>query len=279
MDADRFDAFSKTVVTGFGRRRMLSTLLSGTMASLLAGLETDARPKKTQSKDHGYTHDRHRHGGASGHHAGAKRKAHGQPHAERNRKGKKRRKKSPASPLPPLPPGCQNCNECQMCQDGACVPDTSQGGVPCQGSGALCNYCLDGVCTATQQHPCDDGVCVHRGQCCPGQRKCDDLGMPEGFYCIPETNCCPGLKRCPNGTCIIVEACCPGQRKCPDNSCIPAGQTCSCGPGKAPCGGSCIDTSVYQCCGDKVCWVDSICCDGYCCHAGMHCCGTTCCFD
>src|SRR4029450_2461578 len=114
---------------------------------------------------------------ASGHlsEAKRKRKGHEQPHAEGKgkRKGKKHHKPSPASPppsppppLPPLPPGCETCNECQMCQDGTCVPDPALGGVPCQGSGPHCNYCLLGQCIATEQRPCDDGVCARRGQCC-----------------------------------------------------------------------------------------------------------------
>ena len=78
-----------------------------------------------------------------------------------------------------------------MCQDGACVPDPALGGVPCDGSGAHCNYCLNGECIATEQRPCDDGFCPHRGQCCPGVKKCEDLAMPEGFVCIPRPTAAP----------------------------------------------------------------------------------------
>jgi hypothetical protein len=211
MEMKSFDALTRQLSEAGPSRRLVTrtlvgALLGGAWAGVTAhfGLADPAAAKPSN----------HKAKAKSKHKSHAQRQADGQPHPEGKKgKGKKRHKKSPPSPLPPLPPGCEHCNECQMCQDGACVPDTSQGGVPCQGSGALCNYCLNGVCTATEQHPCDDGVCVHRGQCCPGQRKCDDLGMPEGFYCIPETNCCPGLKRCPNGACVIVEACCPGERK------------------------------------------------------------------
>jgi hypothetical protein len=46
MDADRFDALSKSVIARLGRRPMLTALLSGTLASLLCSLETEARPKQ-----------------------------------------------------------------------------------------------------------------------------------------------------------------------------------------------------------------------------------------
>lgn len=232
MDADRFDALSKTIMAGLGRRRMLAALLGGPLASLLGSLETEARPKQRQRKGHGQAHERRQDGGgASGHLAEAKRKI----------RGKKRHKK-PKSP-PPLPPGCQNCNACQMCQDGACVPDPALGGVPCLGSGPTCSHCLNGVCTVNEQRPCDDGICVRRGTCCPGEKYCSDPESSTGFACVGQTDCCPPQRKCSDGTCGTNTRCCPNERKC-DGICYAQGECC---PNERKCpGGVCV--SAGACC-------------------------------
>lgn len=308
MDADRFDALSKTIVNGLRRRGLLRAVLGGTLPALLASLESEAGPRTSRRKDL----DHPRHGGTSSHRDEAKRAAHGQPHSEGRRKGKKRRKRSPA---PPLPPGCQNCNDCQMCQDGACVPDPALEGVRCLGSGTACGYCQGGQCAASIILPCPDGDCPQKGRCCSDEKFCAEPESPSGYACVPLDACCLNQRKCagrcidrrfccdeerpqcgqcselvcrngfwrcesqrkpcPDGTCVGQDQCCPGQRHCPgETSCIPVDECC---PGQIRCGGTCIDTSVYQCCNDKICWKDSACCGDRCCPYPRVCCGTTCC--
>jgi hypothetical protein len=312
LDANQFDALSRTIVNGLGRRGLLRAFLGGTLPSLLATLETDARPRTAPRQAHGHRRDRQRHGDAPSHHDEMERAAHGQPHPEGRRKGKKRRKKSPP---PPLPPGCQNCNECQMCQDGACVPDPALEGVRCLGSGTACGYCQGGHCASSIIPACPDGVCPQKGKCCSDEQFCDDPESPIGFICLPPDACCPEKKKCadrcidrrtccpdeqppcgqcsqpvcfhgfwrcesqqkpcPDGTCVAQDQCCPGQRHCPgETSCIAVDECC---PNQIRCGGTCIDTSVYQCCNNKICWKDSACCGDHCCPYPRVCCGTTCC--
>ena len=50
MDGNRFDALTKAVISGVGRRRLLAGLLGGSLASLLAETETEARRKNAQRK-------------------------------------------------------------------------------------------------------------------------------------------------------------------------------------------------------------------------------------
>ena len=170
MDQEHFDDLTRTLAdAGETRRAAVRLLAGGMLGSLAAWLgmadaaEAKAKPKKPKGKSRRKRKSQ------------SERKMHGSLLAQGKGKGKRKKptRKSPAppppSPLPPLPPGCESCNECQMCQDGACVPDPALGGVPCQGSGPHCNYCLNGLCIATEQRPCDDGFCVHRGQCCPGR--------------------------------------------------------------------------------------------------------------
>lgn len=290
MDHARFDAWTRSIVTRPGRRRSLLRLVAGSTLGVVAahlGVAegTEAKPRQHRRK----RRSSHRHETAT------RAQGHGKPsggvQSERKHKHKgKHRKQKPHDPTPPpLPPGCEHCNECEMCQDGACVPDQALGGVPCQGSGAGCNHCLNGQCVPTEQLPCDDGLCAHRGQCCPGEQYCTDQDSPLGYSCIGQTDCCPGQKKCTSGACISYWGCCdedrptcgacdtptcdhgswycPGnccstQKQCPDGTCV--GPT-DCCPGQHQCpDGSCIRN--FDCCpGEHKCS------DGLCAPAGTCC--------
>jgi hypothetical protein len=276
METESFDALTRQLsVAGSSRRVLTRTLAGALLGGAWAGVAARfglAEPAAAKPK-------RHRAKPKAKHKAHPQRPAHGQAQAEGNHKRKKHHKSPappppPPSPLPPLPPGCQNCNECQMCQDGACVPDPALAGVPCQGSGPHCNYCFLGQCTATEQRPCDDGFCAHRGQCCLDEKYCSDPESPLGFYCTDKTACCPGTKKCgsvcisssgccdadrppcgacdtatcQNGAWVCGGTCCPDQHRCNDRSCIPVGQPCPCPDGQVSCPGApgaCCDLDGY----------------------------------
>jgi hypothetical protein len=313
MDQGAFDALTRLVASGRGTRRLTLRALSGALliggvggvaTRLGLGDVTAAKATKRQAKS---SHKR----GLRARKTHEQLQAQGRGNGKGRGKGKKGKGKGQKKP-PPLPPGCEFCSECQMCQDGACVPDPALAGVPCLGSGATCSHCLNGVCTANAQRPCEDGVCARRGQCCPGEKWCEDHGSSTGFACVGESDCCPGQRKCsdgtcgtntrccPNewkcldGTCVAQGQCCTNERKCPDGSCVSAGACCSneklcpggscvakdeCCPGFIRCGDSCIDAGAYQCCGGKVCWKDSACCGTYCCPSPHRCCQGTCCFS
>ncbi len=251
MDESTFDAITRSAVTEAGPRRAIVRLLTGTVlgaiVSRLAPLEeATAKAKRHKGKvKHG-----HQQGGPSHRHHKAERGAQSEGKRKKGKKGKSHHK----SP-PPLPPGCQNCNACQMCQDGACVPDPDLGGVPCQGSGPHCNYCLLGECVATEDRPCDDGFCPHRGTCCPGEKYCSDPETPIGFACVGPTDCCPNQKKCGNA-CISLSGCCAPEKKCPGGSCV-AQQACC--PETAP--ATCGECEVAVCnSGNWVCQRQNDCC-------------------
>ena len=294
MDQESFDDLTRSVAGGLGTRRQALRALSGALlgggfggvATWLSLIdETAAKAAKRPAKS------RHNRGPRTEPKTHEQLQAQGRGRGKGKGKGKKGKgKKKP----PPLPPGCEFCNECQMCQDGACVTDSALAGVPCLGSGATCSHCQAGLCTANEQLPCADGLCARRGQCCPGEKWCPDHESSTGFACVGETDCCPGQRKCadgscgsntrccPNewkcldGTCVAQSQCCTNERKCPDGSCVSSGACCpgeklcpgasscvgqdDCCPGQILCRGSCIDSDVYQCCGDKVCWKDSACC-------------------
>jgi hypothetical protein len=279
MDQEAFDDLTRSAAGGPGTRwqalRALSgALLSGGFGGVAAWLglldETAAKATKRRAKSRRKRGPR------------AEPKTHEQLHAQGRGKGKGMGKgkkgKGKGQKTPPLPPGCQACNECQMCQDGACVPDSALAGVPCLGSGATCSHCLLGVCTANEQLPCPDGICVRRGQCCSGEKYCSDPESSTGFSCIDPNGCCPGQKTC-GSTCVSISACCPGEKRCgggpcvSDATCCPDERQCrdgvcvaagTCCLYERRCGDTCIAKS--QCCADqRQCGLDCIpahqCCD------------------
>ena len=165
-----------------------------------------------------------------------------------------------------------------MCKDGACVRDPALERVRCQGSGATCGYCQGGVCTPSDQRPCDDGVCPRKGQCCSGEKWCEDPESSTGFACVGETDCCPGQKKCRNGSCVTPRSCCPeapvppcsacgtvfcsngqyvceqkccaNEKPCADGTCVNKTDCCH---GEKPCGnGVCVD-SLSCCPNQKTC--------------------------
>jgi hypothetical protein len=260
MENDRFDALTRALSTTDSRRRTLRALggtllggvLGGAAASLGLGEDAAAKGKKHQ-KEH-KDHKRSGQGQAAGKH-----------HKKHKRKDKDKHKDHDKKPIPPLPPGCEHCTECQMCQDGACVPDQDLAGVPCLGGGAACNYCQNGVCKATEQLPCDDGVCARRGYCCPGEKYCSDRGSSTGFACVGVTDCCPDRKKCANGSCIPRTRCCPGEKQCAEGGpCWPMNHCCL--NTKPTCGD----------CEDAVCNAGHWICVSSCTADGDACCGGSC---
>src|SRR5215212_3852748 len=229
MDQTTFDALTRSVVSEAGTRRAVVRLLAGTVLGALTAHLSPAEGAAGKAKRHSAkAKSAHQEPG----HRSPKRRGQADPHqnaargvqSEGKHKGKdkgKHHKQTPQdpTPLPPLPPGCEGCNECQMCQDGACVPDSALAGVPCLGSGATCSHCLLGVCTANEQLPCPDGICVRRGQCCSGEKYCSDPESSTGFSCIDPTGCCPSQKKCSN-TCVSISACCPGEKRCGGGPCV-----------------------------------------------------------
>ena len=123
-----------------------------------------------------------------------------------------------------------------MCQGGTCVPDPALDRVRCQGSGAACGYCQDGVCTASEQSSCDDGTCPQKGQCCSDERWCSAPDSPLGFYCVDKSVCCPETEgTCADGSCIKREFCCKEQKRCGPSLCVGENECCP-APDPAPCG-------------------------------------------
>ncbi len=231
MDESSFDAITRSVGTEAGPRRAMVRLLAGVVLGAIASrLATPERAAAKAASHKGTSKRRHSSSRyLSPPHEGQPSNSHHRPgpgvqSEGKRKKGKKNKRHH--SPPPPLPPGCQNCNECQMCQDGVCVPDPDLGGVPCQGSGPTCSHCLNGVCTVNEQLPCSDGICVHRGTCCPGEKWCEDHNSSTGFSCIDPSGCCPRERVCSDGTCGTSTRCCPNERKCPGSGCVPAGACC-----------------------------------------------------
>jgi hypothetical protein len=256
MEMERFDDLTRQLsTTGVSRRSVLGALRRLLFASALASAPTrldlmaEASAKANTQKRKSRSHRAQQ----------PERNSRGQLQTEGKHKGKKHHKKR--KDLPPLPSGCEDCNECQMCQDGACVPDPALGGVPCSGSGSTCSHCLNGVCTANEQLPCQDGVCAHRGTCCQGEKWCRDPDSSTGFSCLGPTDCCPGQKRCDNG-CVAQNTCCPEQWTCADGSCVDQDVCC---PNETRCDdGSCV--SGGACCpGQKLCYPDSCVAEDACC--------------
>jgi hypothetical protein len=284
MDHENFDALIRAVAGGpEPRRAILRVLAGGVLTGLAArlGPGEDAEAKKRHKPNADRKQPKHLQAAGKGH-----------------KKHKSRHHHKPKE-VPPLPPGCQHCTECQMCRDGACVPDPDLAGVPCLGSGATCSYCQNGVCTATEIRPCDDGVCVHRGYCCAGEKHCPDPESSTGYACVGESDCCPGQKKCANGACVSGSGCCEedrpqcgrcdtatcmhgawscdgkccsGEKRCDDGSCVPADGCCGsdCGYGSVCCKGACCnldDGGVrYTCSRDGCCPLWFLCNDGRCDH-------------
>jgi hypothetical protein len=266
MDEITFDALTRSVVTEAGSRRAVVRFLAGTVLGAIATRLGPAEGAAAKAKSHkGQPKRTHQESGHSSHkrrdqaHSHQKGEQRVQPEGKHKGKGKKgnRHHNAPQSspPLAPLPPGCESCTACQMCQDGACVADPDLAGVPCEGSGAGCNYCYLGQCIADEQPPCDDGTCAHRGTCCPGRKYCSDPGSRLGFFCTDPTACCDDEKKC-GDQCVPRTYCCEldpvplcsdfcarlgcvnGEWKCVP---LPDGTTClrSSGPDGKCCQGAC----------------------------------------
>src|SRR5688572_2438845 len=144
MDADRFDSLTKAYTHRAARRRLVAGLLSGTLASLLVGLETAGRSRNTRSTHHERDRDReddHRHPG---------RRAADRVTDEKRKKKKKKKKKNqkpPSSDAPPAPTGCPP--GLTDCPPDGCV-DLRRNAVHCGACGEGCvgadAICIAGTC-------------------------------------------------------------------------------------------------------------------------------------
>ena len=193
VDHDTFDALTRTAATDGGTRRTLLRLLAGSALGAVAARLGLAEEAAAKAKQHKGKAKRKHHLAPSqpdqADHAAAKSPGHPASSGVQSERKRRHHHKPP-----PLPPGCEDCTECQMCKDGACVRDPDLERVRCQGSGATCGYCQGGVCTPSDQRPCDDGVCPRKGQCCSGEKWCEDPESSTGFACVGETDCCPARR-------------------------------------------------------------------------------------
>jgi hypothetical protein len=306
MENKQFDALTRRLSEGESSRRQTLCMLGGALFSTALGAvaacigfadDTEARAKPSHEKA-----KKHKHHEAPSQPAPAgQRVAKSQTHlksggvqSEGKNKGKGKgngKGKGKGHKPPSLPPGCEDCTECQMCKRGACVPDPALERVRCQGSGATCGYCQAGVCTPSEERPCQDGVCPRKGQCCPeeGTKQCIDHDLPRGFYCVDKNVCCPDTERtCASGSCLPRTACCPEQKRCGPTLCVGQHECC---PGQKQCAnGACVaaDTCCPEqwTCADGSCMPQDQCCpdeqrcpDGSCLSRGVCCRGQRQCND
>lgn len=159
MDADHFDALAKSLSHGAIRRRVVPGLLGGALASLLAGLETGARPKKSERERDRVSDE--------------KKKC---PPCKKRKKGKCKKKKPDGTACPG---GTCRSGKCHA-NDGVCAnPGTCGDRPPCGPSGTRCS------CVTTVE---GEAFCMSEGLCnlqgCTTTSEC-----PQGFACI--LGCCP----------------------------------------------------------------------------------------
>ena len=165
MEMEQFDDLTRHLSgAGSSRRQALRALGGALFGSALAGVAArlGVTEGAAKAKKHGGKAKRTHQDLA---HPSQERQAPEPPHpkaasgVQSEGKGKGKGHHKP----PPLPPGCEDCTECQMCKRGQCVPDPALARVRCQGSGTACGYCQGGVCTASEEQPCADGVCPAQG--------------------------------------------------------------------------------------------------------------------
>lgn len=149
MDAHRFDALTKALIAGVGRRRFFVGLLGGPLANLLGGRVTEVRSTSLRQKRHATAADR-----ARDRQRDAARSS-GRVSDEKKKKKKKKKKN--------LSPGAEcvgGCSDCKTCLDGVCVSIEP-----------LCNQaaCQAAECdAATGTWRCTDGCAEIGGECCAG---------------------------------------------------------------------------------------------------------------
>src|SRR5688500_14670559 len=186
MDADRFDALTKALTHSAARRRLIAGL-SGTLASLLAGIETAGRPKMARRTRHERDRDRHWGGGhATDRVTDEKRK--------KKKKNKKKNKKAPSSDAPTAPTSC--APGLTDCPPDGCV-DLRRDAVHCGACGQGC-VGPDAVCIAGNCG-CPAGLtwCAAEGLVCRDLRS-------DAEYCGTCDTACNGCEACQNGTCVVV---------------------------------------------------------------------------
>lgn len=146
------------------------------------------------------------------------------------------------------------------------------------------------------------------GKCCPEDRCCRSLNVPDGECCSLDVRCtlwdgccragripcgragdifrecCPWGKICRNGQCVCPsgqvpcgEGCCAPGEFCQDGVCTPS----PCPPGRAPCGTACCNPGWYCCHAPlgRCCPEGTVCCvypsgSAACCTEGSTCCST-----
>ena len=186
MDADRFDALTRSLTAAGSRRRALATALSGALGLLgLAGPDEAAAAKSGKCKP------------PCGECATCKR-----GDCKKKQGRKKRCKRGKCQPLREGTP-CTN----GTCQSGSCIAAV----LPCpQGLTVCSGSCVD---TRTAQANCGGCgiVCGPRQTCCGGdcvslntnRRNCGACGnvCPVGTNCCNRTCSCVAPQICCRGTC------------------------------------------------------------------------------
>ena len=246
MDADRFDAISRSLTTAGSRRHALAGLLLGACGIL------GARAEKTAAKNC--------------------KKLKG----ERKKKCIKKAKAHNATPVTPVtqtstcvpncgtrtcgPDGCDgSCGDCvapKTCQNGecSCTPScAASNACGTDGCGGSCGTCILGTCT--------DGTCI----CTPGEEPCKGQCWPVCIASIrdPETClCCESGEEVCKGQCrqrcISAEIRDPDTCLCCERNCssptIHTPEICGCcypnGAGPFQNANECID----WCCSKELCF-------------------------
>jgi hypothetical protein len=226
MDPQLFDAMTKRVSASRSRRRVLSGLVGGVLAS--AGIGADAKRRGR---------------------------------AERKRRNRKDRESVRAA-APVCQPGgtCTTAADCcrgQTCRNGHC---TGRPPLSCEQSGhcpmgercvaGLCCAELGGVCSGNGLEPgCCSGFCRVSGANGPVSTFacCGNVGDP----CTASVQCCtnncdPVAGRCTCGEALSTNNCIDDAHCCAGLICAGRGGCC-----RAP--GSTCDATTGGCCGNTIC--------------------------
>jgi hypothetical protein len=284
MDADRFDALSRTLITPGSRRATFSALFGALLGRTLPGSSPDAfaAGKGKGKTRHEHASAKHDHGGRS---AGAEgRRAHPrqnrhQPHTqdatdeqtprqtETTQLASGEVRASDVSAAACVEPGAKGCPKTACCatrckkKKKKCLPCPAgtaycASQAACVAPGQCAVSCAPGTADCNGDGSCETNTTnsnQHCGGCnkpCGTNQTCVNSICTGGLTCSPSP--CPGDKVCSGATGFCT---CPAERpvQCSGNT-----TRCSADPNtdSTRCGVNCVDCSVsfapgYRCCGGK----------------------------
>jgi hypothetical protein len=255
MDADRFDALSRSLIEAPSRRSALRLLAGSALGGALGWLgheAAEAGKKKRKKRKKG--EDK---GGGGG-----------------SKKKKKKKNRNQEQPPPPEPCGPASCSSGTFCCDdarGICCADGSECCNIGPGTGSCCSppnrcgkpwgndaapweccpperqwFTNTGLvrCCPTGTRSLGTGITSDDGPCCPEEKYCSQS--------LTGGACCPDLA--PICTDRATERCCTEEGRCGDTCCAPPFSEC--------CNGKCrhADLGPWTPCGDSCCLGGKSCC-------------------